>query len=51
MDANWIGIMTGLCLLLEALMVIGIQCKWPHMLKEEAKSEVGSCRALPGDIS
>mmetsp|Transcript_9289 Transcript_9289/g.23319 ORF Transcript_9289/g.23319 Transcript_9289/m.23319 type:complete len:199 (+) Transcript_9289:196-792(+) len=38
---NWLGIMTGLCLLLEALLVVGVQFKSPHMLKEEAKQEVG----------
>ena len=46
MDANWLGIMTGLCMLLEGLIVTGIQCKWPHMLKDEAKSEVRSCLPL-----
>ena len=41
-DANWLGIMTGLCLLLEGLIVTSVQCKWPHYLKEEAKQEVRS---------
>ena len=40
-NGNWLGIMTGMCLLLEGLIIVGVQCKWPHMLKEEAKQEVG----------
>eukprot|EP00618_Florenciella_parvula_P020106 CAMPEP_0119470940 /NCGR_PEP_ID=MMETSP1344-20130328/3624_1 /TAXON_ID=236787 /ORGANISM="Florenciella parvula, Strain CCMP2471" /LENGTH=222 /DNA_ID=CAMNT_0007503675 /DNA_START=61 /DNA_END=729 /DNA_ORIENTATION=- len=47
---NWLGIMTGLCLLLEALLVVGVQFKSPHMLKEEAKQELPPGQPPGGDL-
>lgn len=48
-NGNWLGIMTGMCLLLEGLIIVGVQCKWPHMLKEEAKQELPPGQPPNGD--